>query len=71
VKVLRLTPLPRAKKKKPMEEDMGQTADHEENNLLTPFCPVVSRATLAKDKIVQSEEATKRTGTDGIHGPGL
>jgi hypothetical protein len=68
---VRLTPLPWAKKKKPMEEDMGQTADHEENNLLTPFCPVVSHATLAKDKIVQSEEATKRTGTDGIHSPGL
>jgi hypothetical protein len=54
-----------------MEEDMGQTADHEENDLLTPFCPVVSRAALAKDKIVRSEEATKRTGTDGIHSPGL
>jgi hypothetical protein len=67
---VRLTPSPLGKKK-PMEEDMGQTAHHKENYLLTPFCPVVSRAALAKDKIVRSEEATKRTGTDGIHSPGL
>jgi hypothetical protein len=35
------------------------------------LCTVFSCAALAKDKIVRSEEATKRTETDRIHSPRL
>ena len=33
----------------------------------TSFGPVVTGATLAKDKIVRSEEGTKRSGADRVH----
>jgi hypothetical protein len=33
--------------------------------------PVVASAGLAKDEVVGTEELTKGTGTDGIHGAGL
>ena len=35
------------------------------------FGPVISGATLSKDKVVGAEELSVRTGTDGIHGTGL
>ena len=38
---------------------------------LTSFCPVVTRTTLAEDKVVWAEKATERTRPNGVHGSGL
>jgi hypothetical protein len=35
---------------------------------LTSFCPVVTRTTLAEDKVVWAEKATERTRPNGVHG---
>ena len=37
----------------------------------TSFCPVVTGTTLTEDEIVRSEERTKWTGANRVHGTGL
>jgi len=46
-------------------------ASHRGPKTRTSFGPVVTGATLAKDKIVRSEEGTKRSGTNRVHGTRL
>jgi len=52
-------------------DEVDQKMHHESNDLLMPFCPVVSHAALFEDQVIWSEEPTNGTGTVEIHSSGL